>query len=150
TYAAGCSNRLVSEVDGRRVENVDLVKLPNWLPLRYRPRPADGGGGEWLSPRSPRMVAHHRRLDLRHGELVRHISYRDATGRELEVEETRIVDMAAPELAALHLIFTARGWSGQLDIESALEGDVRNAGVDRYRKLAGRHLTGWDTGTREP
>ncbi|SCK15856.1 glycoside hydrolase family 65 protein [Streptomyces sp. WMMB 322] len=150
TYAAGCSNRLVSDVSGHEVENEDMVNLPNWLLLRYRLHPAGGERGDWLSPRSPEMVAHHRRLDIRHGELTRYTAYRDAGGRELEVEETRIVSMADPQLAALRIVFTARGWSGSIDIESCLDGDVRNDGVARYRDLADRHLCDWDTGTTEP
>ena len=43
TYVAGCYNRLVSQVAGREVENEDLVNVPNWLPLTFRP-----GGGQWL------------------------------------------------------------------------------------------------------
>ena len=41
TYVAGLYNRLVSEIAGRKVENEDLVNVPNWLPLRvpHRWRP---------------------------------------------------------------------------------------------------------------
>ena len=45
TYVAGCYNRLVSRVAGREVENEDLVNVPNWLPLSFRPE-----GGRWLDP----------------------------------------------------------------------------------------------------
>lgn len=45
TYAAGCYNRLTSDVAGRRVENEDMVNLPNWLRLRFRT-----DTGTWLSP----------------------------------------------------------------------------------------------------
>ena len=42
TYVAGCYNRLVSRVAGREVENEDLVNVPNWLSLTFRPRAAAG------------------------------------------------------------------------------------------------------------
>ncbi|CAM5293931.1 hypothetical protein SALBM217S_06794 [Streptomyces griseoloalbus] len=42
TYAAGVYNRLESAVAGWWVVNEDLVNLPNWLFLRFRPRFADG------------------------------------------------------------------------------------------------------------
>ncbi len=45
TYAAGIYNRLASAVGGRQVENEDVVNLPNWLPLRFRPP-----GADWLTP----------------------------------------------------------------------------------------------------
>ncbi|MCZ0972169.1 hypothetical protein O1L55_13470 [Streptomyces albulus] len=51
TYAAGLYNRSTSTVADRRVENEDLVNLPNWLPLRYRIRPRGAAEpGPWLSP----------------------------------------------------------------------------------------------------
>ena len=54
--------------------------------------------------------------------------------------------MGDPHLAALRTEFTAEGWSGEIEVESALDGDVTNAGVARYRDLAGRHLTHVHTG----
>ena len=35
---------------------------------------------------------------------------------------------------------TAEDWSGRLTVRSGLDGTVRNAGVARYRDLAGTHL----------
>ncbi len=49
TYAAGVYNRLESTVAGRQVVNEDMVNLPDWLPLRLRPRFADGATGPWFS-----------------------------------------------------------------------------------------------------
>ena len=148
TYVAGCYNRLVSEVAGRRVENEDLVNLPNWLPLRYRLRPhGTGEPGPWLGPDGPELTAYRQRLDLRGGTLERRLCYRDTAGRTLHVTQTRLVHMADCHLAALRTVFTAEGWSGTLEVESALDGEVTNAGVARYRDLNGRHLTHVHTGT---
>ncbi|AWL39362.1 MULTISPECIES: glycoside hydrolase family 65 protein [unclassified Streptomyces] len=147
TYVAGCYNRLVSDVQGRDVENEDLVNLPNWLPLRYRLRPADTSPGPWLHPDHPSLVEHRQWLDLRGGTLSRRSVYEDAFGRRLTVEQDRLVHMGDPHLAALHTVFTAEGWSGELEVVAALDGDVRNRGVPRYRDLADRHLTAWETGT---
>ena len=53
-----------------------------------------------------------------------------------------------PHLAALRTVFTRRGdWSADLEVESALDGDVANTGVARYRDLDSRHLTRMHTGT---
>jgi alpha,alpha-trehalase len=43
TYLAGGYNRLTTKIDGRDVENEDLVNLPNWLPLTFRV-----DDGEWF------------------------------------------------------------------------------------------------------
>ncbi|WP_043268321.1 glycosyl hydrolase family 65 protein [Streptomyces sp. CT34] len=150
TYAAGCYNRLTSTVAGRPVENEDLVNLPDWLPLRYRIRPADTPDpGPWLSPDHPQLTGHRRTLDLRRGTLTLRSVYEDAAGRRLTATERRLVHMAEPQLAAQRLTFTAEGWSGTVEVAAGLDGEVRNAGVDRYRELADTHLTGRSTGIED-
>ncbi|MEU3459333.1 glycosyl hydrolase family 65 protein [Streptomyces sp. NPDC006733] len=150
TYAAGVYNRLVSTVAGRQVENEDMVNLPDWLPLRYRIRPAGAEAGAWLSPDHSDLVSHRQSLDLRRGVLTRETVYADPSGRRLRVEQQRLAHMGDPHLAALRTRFTAEGWQGELEVESALDGEVRNTGVSRYRDLADRHLTRWRTGTGGP
>ncbi|GGK23370.1 family 65 glycosyl hydrolase [Streptomyces camponoticapitis] len=153
TYAAGCYNRLTSAVAGRQVENEDMVNLPNWLPLRYRVRVEGARPGPWLSPGGPQLVEHGQTLDLRHGTLTRRSVYaaaEDGGERRLCVEQCRLVHMGEPHLAAQRTSFTAEGWTGEVEVEAALDGDVRNVGVDRYADLANRHLTGGRTGTGGP
>ncbi|MFB7273461.1 glycoside hydrolase family 65 protein [Streptomyces sp. NPDC056244] len=147
TYVAGCYNRLVSTVAGRRIENEDLVNLPDWLPLRYRMHPEGAEPGPWLSPDGAGLAAHRQILDLRQGTLVRASVYEDGAGRRLTVEQCRLVHMGEPHLAAQRTAFTAGGWAGSVEVESGLDGDVRNAGVERYGDLANRHLTRWHTGS---
>ncbi|MFE7127820.1 glycoside hydrolase family 65 protein [Streptomyces sp. NPDC057617] len=147
TYVAGCYNRLVSTVAGRRIENEDLVNLPDWLPLRYRMRPEGAEPGPWLSPHGAGLAAHRQILDLRQGTLVRASVYEDGAGRRLTVEQCRLVHMGEPHLAAQRTAFTAGGWAGSVEVESGLDGDVRNAGVERYGDLSNRHLTRWHTGS---
>ncbi|MFF4993542.1 hypothetical protein ACFY3Y_00495 [Streptomyces sp. NPDC000656] len=53
------------------------------------------------------------------------------------VTHTRLVHMGAPNLAAQRSVFRAYGWKGGIEIESVLDGDVTNSGVDRYRALDG-------------
>ena len=71
TYAAGCYNRLTSRVAGREVENEDLVNLPNWLPLTFRPE-----GGRWLDLTGQELLAYRQELDLRRGVLTRQLRVR--------------------------------------------------------------------------
>ncbi|MFK4267530.1 glycoside hydrolase family 65 protein [Streptomyces milbemycinicus] len=150
TYVAGCYNRLESQVAGRRVENEDLVNLPNWLPLRFRPSGEGTTGNSptpWLSPDTHPPLDHQLTLDLRTGILERTTRYVDDAGRHLAVRQLRLVHMGDPHLAALRTEFTAEDWSGRLEVESALDGAVANTGVARYRQLANRHLTHVHTGT---
>ncbi|WP_329334007.1 glycoside hydrolase family 65 protein [Streptomyces sp. NBC_01352] len=145
TYAAGCYNRLTSEVAGREVENEDMVNLPNWLPLRFRVE-----GQQWLTPDTAEVLEHRQVLHLASGLLERRTRYGLGEGRALSVRQERLVHMAEPHLAVLRTEFTADGFSGDLDVESALDGRVTNSGVPRYRELDGRHLTHVYTGTAAP
>ncbi|MFE5813645.1 glycoside hydrolase family 65 protein [Streptomyces sp. NPDC056479] len=141
TYVAGIYNRLTSDVSGRRVENEDIVNVPNWLPLRFRlPE------GHWIDPDNTTVLQHRQLLRLPAGLLERRTRYDLGEGRMLTVRQQRFVHMADPHLAALRTEFTAEGYSGPLEVEAALDGGVTNSGVPRYRELDGRHLTHIHTG----
>ncbi len=151
TYVAGCYDRLTSSVAGRRVENEDLVNLPNWLPLRYRIAESEGRpASAWLSPDHHGLVTYRQVLDLRGGTLTRRLRFTGPRGGHLTVEQVRLVHMGDPHLAALRTTFTAEGFSGALEIESALDGRITNSGVARYRDLNGRHLREMRTGAEGP
>ncbi|WBO62174.1 glycoside hydrolase family 65 protein [Streptomyces camelliae] len=146
TYAAGVYNRLESTVAGRRVVNEDLVNLPNWLLLRFRLRSADGSAGPWFSPDRRQLLGHRHALDLRRATLTRTFRYRDDAAGMLSVKQIRLVHMADPHLAALRTVFTVEEWSGEIEVESALDGDVTNSNVHRYRSLNWHHLAHVQTG----
>ncbi len=135
TYAAGLYDRLRTEVAGRVVENEDLVNLPNWLPLTFRPE-----DGDWLDLARTEILRYRQELDLRAGVLTRSFRYRDAAGRTTAVTERRLVSMADPRLAAIEVTVVPEDWSGRLVVRSALDGTVTNSGVARYRNLRGDHL----------
>ncbi|MFE5186127.1 glycoside hydrolase family 65 protein [Streptomyces sp. NPDC056628] len=145
TYVAGIYNRLTSEVSGRRVENEDMVNVPNWLPLRFRlPE------GNWIDPDSADVLEHRQGLDLAAGVLERLTRFSLDGGRILTVRQWRLVHMADPHVAALRTEFTAEGPAGPLEVEAALDGGVTNSGVARYRDLDGRHLTHVHGGSSAP
>lgn len=145
TYVAGCYDRLTTEVAGRSVENEDMVNLPNWLPLRFRL-----AGQPWLTPDTAEVPEHRQVLHLASGLLERRTRFALGEGRVLAVRQQRLVHMADPHLAALRTEFTAEGFTGDLEVEAALDGGVTNSGVARYRDLDGRHLTRLHTGSVEP
>lgn len=150
TYAAGCYNRAKSTVAGRQVVNEDLVNLPNWLLLRFRLRRAEGVWGPWISPRPHTLLDQRHTLDLRRATLTRFFRHRDERAGVVAVEQTRLVHMGDPHLAALRTVFTAEDWSGEAEIESCLDGEVLNGNVHRYRALNHHQLTQVRAGAREP
>lgn len=135
TYLAGGYNRLESVIAGRHVVNEDLVNFPNWLPIRFRPQ-----HGQWFELATSDILSHRIELDLRAGVLERTWCFRDREGRESTVLSRRIVSMAQPHLAAIEYRVRPENWSGRLQVQSALDGTVINAGVARYRELNSQHL----------
>ena len=136
TYLAGYYNRLTDDVDGHLVENESLVNLPDWLPLTVAI-----DDGDWITPDTCEVLEHDQELDLLRGVLTRRFRLRDPFGREISGVERRFASMADPHLAGQTLAVTVAGWTGNLRLGTAVNGAVRNSGVERYRKLSGQHLT---------
>ena len=134
TYATGVLNRLSSTVAGRTFEDESIVNLPNWLPFTFRAE-----GGCWLA--EAELLEQRLELDMRRGVLTRLARIRDRAGCETTVTQRRIVSMDDPHLVALESTLVPENWSGVLQVRSSLDATVRNAGVARYRALAGEHLT---------
>jgi len=135
TYLAGGYNRLTTDIAGRKIENEDLVNLPNWLLLRFRM-----AGENWFELRSAEILSYRQELDIQKGVLHRQYSFRDKKGRETTVTSRRLVHMQHAHLAAEETVIRADNWSGPMEICSALDGTVFNSGVKRYQKLNSRHL----------
>lgn len=135
TYAAGVVNRLESEIAGRTIANESVVNLPNWLPLSFRI-----DGGDWFHIDHVEVLEHVLELDLRHAVLHRHVRFRDAAGRTTAVSQRRFASMAAAHVLTLETTIVAENWTGRLEIRSAIDGAVRNTGVERYRDLPSDHL----------
>ncbi|EKV32292.1 Trehalose-6-phosphate phosphatase [Caenispirillum salinarum AK4] len=144
TYLAGGYDRQVTKVEGRDVENEDLVNLPNWLPLTFRV-----GDGPWFRIDDVQVEDYCQALDLRGGVLSRTLRFRDAEGRRTEWREERFVSMADKHLAAQRVAIMPLDWSGRITVRGRLDGGVVNDGVPRYRGLESRHLEVLEVGHPE-
>ena len=136
TYLAGGYNRLQTEIEGRTIENEDLVNLPNWLVLTFR-HPGD----EWFNIQAVDLLSYQQTLDLKAGVLHRSYQFEDSRGRTTTVHSRRFVHLGVPHLAGLEVVITPDNWSGPLEIHTGLDGRVRNTGVPRYAALNNRHLS---------
>ncbi len=134
TYRACLYDRATTDVQGRTVENEDLVNLPNWLPLEVRV-----AGGPWFRADDADLLEYRQELDMREGMLRRIIRFRDGHGRVTRLENRRLVSMHLMHAAAQELTLTPENWSGRVEIRAAIDGRVTNDGVARYRDLESRH-----------
>jgi beta-phosphoglucomutase family hydrolase len=135
TYLAGVYNRVRTDLGAHSVEDEHMVNAPNWLPLHFKV--ADN---EWFHPSSLQVVEYRQELDLRRAVLSRVIRFRDHDGRTTRVTSRRFVSQSAPHLAVMETTFEAEDWSGQITVQSALDGRVANRNVAADRLLTGRHL----------
>src|SRR6202035_5024887 len=76
----------------------------------------------------------------RYATVVRHVRFRDRGGRETTLTSRRFVSMADPHHAGIEWTLVPENWSGHVEVISALDARVSNAGVARYQQLEGRHL----------
>lgn len=135
TYLAGGYDRQQSLVAGRWIENEDLVNWPNWLFLTFRIE-----GADWLDLDDVEVLELRQELDMRRGVLARRVVVKDDHERTTELVSRRIVHMQDPHLGAIEWQLRPLNWSGRVHVRSALDGNIVNRGVARYRELEGGHL----------
>jgi trehalose/maltose hydrolase-like predicted phosphorylase len=135
TYTHGGYNRETTIMGGTPVLNEDLVNLPNWAVLKLRIE-----GGEVVRLQDVELRSYRHEYDIGAAVVARTLRFRDRLGRETTLRSRRFVSMAEMHLAGIEWTLTAENWSGPVEIVSALDGRVTNAGVARYGQLEGRHL----------
>jgi alpha,alpha-trehalase len=135
TYLAGGYNRLKTKIVGRIIENEDLVNIPNWLCLNFRIH-----GEEWFKLEDVTMLFYRQSLNIKKGILQRTIRFRDKKGRETIMLQDSFVHGEQMHRAAIKTAITPLNWDGEIEICSAIDGRVKNMGVDRYSDLKNRHL----------
>ena len=135
TYVHGGYNRETTILGGLPVLNEDLVNLPNWLVLQLRVE-----GGDAIRLAEMELLEYRHELDIRHAAVIRRLRFRDGDGRETALHSRRFVSMADPHHGGIEWTLVAENWSGRVEVVTAIDGRVSNAGVARYRQLEGRHL----------
>ena len=135
TYVHGGYNRETTILSSVPVLNEDLVNMPNWLVLQLRIE-----GGEAIRLAEVDLLGYRHELNIRYATVVRHVRFRDLSGRETTLHSRRFVSMGDPHHAGIEWTLVPENWSGRVEVVTAIDGRVSNGGVARYRQLEGRHL----------
>jgi len=135
TYVHGGYNRETTILSSVPVLNEDLVNMPNWLVLQLRIE-----GGEAVRLADVDLLGYRHELDIRYATVVRHVRFRDLSGREMTLHSRRFVSMGDSHHAGIEWTLVPENWSGRVEVVTAIDGRVSNGGVARYRQLEGRHL----------
>ena len=88
--------------------------------------------GERFSMLEGTLIEYERVLRLQKGILERNLIWRSPQGREIRLRIKRLVSFTHKHLAAIHYEVTPINFSGEIRLESVLDGEVMNlmAGVD--------------------
>ena len=135
TYVHGGYNRETTILSSVPVLNEDLVNMPNWLVLQLRIE-----DGEAIRLAEVDLIGYRHELDIRYATVVRHLRFRDLSGRETTLHSRRFVSMGDSHHAGIEWTLVPENWSGHVEVVTAIDGRVSNGGVARYRQLEGRHL----------
>ena len=136
TYVHGFYDRETAILGGRPVLNEDLVNLPSWLVMKLRIE-----GEDVVRLADVEVLDYHHALDPRHATVHRRVRFRDRSGRVTVLASRRFVSMAHIHHAGIEWTLVPEGWSGHVEVVSAIDGRVVNRNVARYGQLSGRHLS---------
>lgn len=135
TYIAGGYNRLKTEIQGKVITNEDLVNFPNCLILRFKINDEN-----WFNIDETTILFFRQELDIHEGVLHKLIHFSDTMGKETRIVERRFVHMGNKHMASIELTIMPINWEGKIEIESGIDGNIKNEGVKRYSALSNQHL----------
>lgn len=135
TYIAGLYNKLDSKVGGRTIKNEDFVNIPNWTFLTFKI-----GSASWVDLNRTELVGFERKLDFKTGLYTRRYKIKDSVGRITEVVSERFSSMVNPHIGGIRYAIKPCNYSEKITVKSALDGNIINYGVARYRELNSKHL----------
>ena len=113
----------------------ELVCLPDWLDIALVVE-----GARW-HPSEAEVLECRRTLDLRRAVLHERLRLRDGAGRVTAVEAWRLASLADRHALLLRIRITAENHDGWLELDTGLDGTVRNlGGTIHYDPIAAEPL----------
>ena len=114
----------------------EIVNLPWFLGL------VPEFDGERLDMEHSTVADHRRLLDLRHGSLYRHLTWRTKAGAELVVAWRRYISLARKNLSVQELEVRVLSGTGRLRLTAGIDADVRTSGYDHFQEVDWPHPDG--------
>ena len=136
TYIAGLFNKTGSEVQDRTIYNNDFVNIPNAFLVQFK---FDHDTNYW-SMNDLKIDLYQHRLDMKTGEAIREMLLQHQDGRQVKYICRQLASMKNKHLLGHQVSIQPLNFSGKLRLNSAIDGDIINYGVPRYRKLNSKHF----------
>ena len=136
TYIAGLFNKAGSKVQDRTIYNNDFVNIPNAFLVQFK---FDEDTNYW-SMKDVKIERYQHRLDMKTGEAIREMIVQHQDGRRIKYTCRQLASMNNKHLLGHQVRIQPLNFSGLLRVSSAIDGDIINYGVPRYRKLNSKHF----------
>ena len=119
----------------------ELVNAPNWLDIRLTIDDTpfymvtDVSHADFMRPSQGAVLGYHRTLHMDRGLLRREVLWRAASGSVVRVVFERFASLHDVHVMAQRVTITAVDGEPEITLESALDGDVSNMGVQHWQDM---------------
>ena len=117
----------------------ELVNIPNWLPLEISidgtPFAMRANARDCLKPKGGAVLGYRRTLDLQTATLQRQILFRAESGSIVRLRFERFASLANAHLLAQRLTVEAVDGAPFIQINAALDADIRNHDACHWRDI---------------
>jgi len=133
-YIAGIYNTLKTKIGKKESINNSLVNCPNWLLIKIKIN------GDFIDPFKQEIIEYEKKLNYKKAILCHKIIFKDRENRITKITSKRFSSMKNPHLSILDFKITPLNYSGEISLQSLIDGSIENNNVARYRGLKSKHL----------
>lgn len=136
TYIASLFNKVGTKIADKMIYNNDFVNIPNAFLIHFK---FDDDKDFW-SLDTLKIKDYQHRLYMKTGETRREILLEHQDGRQIKYSCSMFASMQNIHVLGHKVKIEPLNFEGSLAFMSAIDGDIINYGVERYRKLNGKHI----------
>src|SRR5215207_8812383 len=135
----------------------ELVNAPNWLPFHITVDGIPFGmvtqTSDFMHPPQGLLIGYERRLDLKRALLRREVLFRAESGAIVRIVFERFASLHDEHMLAQQVEIVAVEGNPTIRVESGIDGDVTNAGVQHWKPefelVAGGNEVGMEATTQQ-
>ncbi len=135
TYIAGLYNTLPTRIADRDIYNEDFVRIPDGLNVFFKI-----DDNPVFNLHDSKILEINRTLKFKEGVLYKNMLVETPENSVLDISSKKFASMDNPHLAAISYTITPTNSKNTITFISKLDGNIINAGVERYKSLNQKHI----------